>query len=539
MAILLAFGVSCMAYAGEESAKVAPPKEAREAAVVPRPVSLEKVEGRPFAFDQNSLLVIARGAAEKSVQHVVRSIAKATGFEPNGQPKEKEFLAKIVTLKLDPAIGKGRPDWQAAESYTLDVAKDGNSVEIAASNEHGLFNGVQTFVQLLDKGEDGKWRVPSVKIEDYPRFQWRGYLLDTSRHFRTKAEVLRSLDLLALHKMNVFHFHLCDDQGWRIEIKKYPKLIEVGAKLPNYGGKTGDGWFYTQDEIKEIVAYAADRHITVMPEIEMPGHSTSATTSYPELSCNGKPSNALCVTKEGTFEFMANVLDEVAELFPSPFIHVGGDEVLPEAWRACPTCKKRMDELMAGKIPDDVVVGRVNVTSGAGVATHEDICRLQGEFMRRIDAHLAKKGKRMIGWDEILDGGLAKGSKAAAMAWRGDSATAAATSQGRDVAASVYPNSYLDNGIPLDVTYAVEPVPADMPEEKAKHILGVQGNMWGEHTPTQARVDEQTYPRLCALAEVGWTPRANRDFKDFSARLERHAERLKAYGITIGPKTNK
>jgi hexosaminidase len=273
-----------------------------------------------------------------------------------------------------------------------------------------------------------------------------------------------------------------------------------------------------------------------VPEIEMPSHSTAATTSYPELSCDGKPSVELCAGKASTYEFMANVLDEVVELFPSPFVHIGADEVQPDHWRACPTCKKRMDELAAAKLPEGVVVHRLS-NPGFGVPPNEDIGRLQGEFVRRIDRHLAEKGKRMIGWDEIIESGLDKNSRAAVMAWRNDGAIAGALKLERDVVATVCPNCYLDYDIPLDVTYAVEPAPAGMPEAQANHVLGVQGNMWGERTPTQARVDQQTFPRLCALAEIGWTPRAARDFKDFSGRMERHAERLQPYGISIGPKT--
>jgi hexosaminidase len=507
----------------------------RAPAIVPQPVIVDKLDGKPFEFEADTLLVTARGADQKSVEQAVQVIRKATGLELNQSPKEKTSTANVLTLVLDDSIGKGRPDWQKAESYTLTVTKDGSGVEIAASNAHGLFNGVQTFVQLLDKGTDGKWRVPAVKIEDYPRFQWRGYLLDTSRHFRPKAEVLRTIDLLAMHKMNVLHLHLTDDQGWRIEIKRYPKLTEVGAKVPNYSGQTGEGWFYSQADIKEIVAYAAARYVNVVPEIEMPGHSGAATTSYPELSCTGKPASELCAGKESTYQFMANVLDEVVELFPSPFVHIGADEVGPAHWLACPDCKKRMDELAAAKPADDVMSQPLS-EKGFGLPLNVDTNRLQGEFVRRIDRHLAEKGKRMIGWDEILDSGLNKGSRAAVMAWRNDMTISGALKLDRDVVASVCPNCYLDYDIPLEVTYAVEPAPAEMPEKQAAHVLGLQGNMWGERTPTQDRVDQQTFPRLCALAEIGWTPRIVRDFPDFSARMKRHAERLQPYGISLAPK---
>jgi hexosaminidase len=235
---------------------------------------------------------------------------------------------------------------------------------------------------------------------------------------------------------------------------------------------------------------------------------------------------------------MANVFDEVVELFPSQFVHIGADEVQPEHWRACPVCKKRMDELAATKLPDDVEVFHFNAP-GAGVPFNEDTNRLQGEFVRRIDRHLAEKGKRMIGWDEIIESGLNKKSSAAVMAWRNQAAIDGATKLGHDLVASVFPNAYLNVDASLEATYAIEPAPADMPEEQAKHVLGVQGNMWCEFTPTQAQADQRIFPRLCAIAEIGWTPRPSRDFKDFTARLERHAERLKAYGITIAPNAKK
>ncbi len=364
----------------------------RPAAIVPQPVKIENLGGQPLVIGREGFVVAGRGADEKSISRANRVLGKVMGLEATEPPKKQPAKVAVLALVLDDTTGKGRPDWQAAESYALTVNPAKGEVEIAASDEHGLFNGVQSLAQLLDKGADGKWRVPAVKIEDYPRFPWRGYLLDTSRHFRPKAELLRYIDLLAMHKMNVFHLHLTDDQGWRIEIKRYPKLIEVGAHVPDYSGQRGEGWYYSQADIKEIVAYAADRFVTVLPEIEMPSHSTAATTSYPELSCDGKPSVELCAGKESTYQFMANVLDEVVELFPSPFIHIGADEVQPDHWRACPVCKKRMDELAAAKLPDGVEIYRLSAP-GYGVPPNQDISRLQGEFVRRIDRHLAEKGK--------------------------------------------------------------------------------------------------------------------------------------------------
>jgi hexosaminidase len=504
--------------------------------VVPKPVSMQSTEGKAFHLDSDVSVRTTGAVSPDCVASLTRAIKDATEIEPTGTAANAQ--AKAIVLRLDPSVGKGRPEWQAKEAYHLEVARNGSAIEIAASDEHGLFNGIQTLAQLAAKSDDGTWRVPSVKIEDYPRFQWRGYLLDTARHFRPKAEVLRYVDLLALHKLNLFHLHLTDDQGWRIEIKRYPKLTEVGAAVPDYTGGVGPGRFYTQDDIKEIVAYAAERHITVVPEIEMPGHSTAATTSYPELSCQGKPTCELCVSKESTFEFMTNVLDEVMPLFPSPFIHIGADEVRPEPWRACPSCKKRMDELATAKLPDGVKPFRIPVTTGAGRPFNEDIGRLQGEFIRRIDQHIAKKGKRMVGWDEILEGGLAKDSPSVAMVWRSAAAISAALEQGRDVVVCIHPPYYLDNGTSLQVTYLLEPTEGLAPALLQKagkpgtgRVLGLQGNMWGEGTPTQQRVDQMTFPRLCALAEVGWSPVEARDFKDFITRMGVHVNRLAPYGI--------
>lgn len=509
------------------------PQFSNAPAIIPQPVTLERLSGKPFPLDEGVSVSLGADTPSECARSVIRCVRVATGVELALSRDGIESKAKTIRLRLDPSVGQGRPKWQAAESYVLTVSSDGGGIEIAASDAHGLFNGAQTLTQLAEKDADGRWRIPAVRIEDYPRFQWRGYLLDTARHFRPKAEVLRYIDLMALHKLNVLHLHLTDDQGWRIEIRRYPKLTEVGAALPNYSKGLGTGWFYTQADIREIVAYAAERHIVVMPEIEMPGHSMSTTTSYPELSCDGAPSTELCAGKESTFEFMTNVLSEVADLFPSRFIHVGADEVQPERWRACPACSKRMEELAAAGPPAGVQPFRVQVTTTAGRPFHEDIGRLQGDFIRRIDRFLAGKGKRMTGWDEILDSGLESGSSAAVVAWRSPTAISGAVGQGRDVIVSLYPEYYLDNKVPLARTYAVEPVSPDFSEAQARHVLGVQGNMWAERTPTQAAVDQRTFPRLCALAEVGWSPRESRNFPDFVARLDRHAERLRLWGISL------
>ena len=388
--------------------------------VVPRPV-LPNFVGRTVDVERRDGYYGWPWCVRRVGRTGYRFVAAGHWHRPQGG--QRTHSGPGIVLRLDSAVGAGRPDWQAKEAYRLTAGA--RSVEIAAKDGHGLFNGIQTLAQLAEKGADGQWAVPPVKIDDFPRFPWRGYLLDPARHFRPKAEIFRIIDLLALHKLNVLQLHLTDDQGWRVEIPRYPKLTAIGARLPNFSGQKGEGWFYTRADIAEIVRYAAERFVTVVPEIEMPGHSGAATTAYPELGCEDRPSAELCVGKEATFTFAATVLDEVMSQFPANCIHVGGDEVQPQRWRACPVCKARMDALVKEPLPAGVTAVRVRVSNGAGRPFHEDIGRLQGEFIRRIDQHLRSKGRRMVGWDEILDGGLAGDSRAVVMAWRIAAAIAA------------------------------------------------------------------------------------------------------------------
>jgi hexosaminidase len=309
--------------------------------------------------------------------------------------------------------------------------------------------------------------------------------------------------------------------------------------VPNHSRKTGEGWFYSQEEVKELVAYAASRYVTIVPEIEMPGHSGAAIASYPELACGGKHpggwSAPLCVSQDAVLRFAKDVLDEVVAIFPSPYIHVGADEVRNGPWRNCQTCKPAMEKLMGEKRPDDVTTFRVpNTDPPADFAFREDNGRLQGEFVRTIDRHITLRGRRMVGWDEILDSGLRNNSTAAVMAWRGyGSAIGGATGQKRDVIVAVWPEYYLDNNTPLQRTYGHEPIPANLPAGEEAHVLGVQANMWGEGTPTIEQVDMRSFPRLCALSEVAWTPREARNFEDFSARLKLFRVRLELLGVRM------
>lgn len=399
------------------------------------------------------------------------------------------------------------------EGYRLVVNSKGIVVE--APTATGLFYGAQTIRQLVGRRFPAK--VPFCEIVDQPRFGWRGLLLDVSRHYRDKEFVKHYLDLLAFHKMNVFHWHLVDDQGWRIQIKRYPKLTEIGAWRTDEGRRYGG--FYTQDEVKEIVAYAKKRHITVVPEIEMPGHCNAALAAYPECSCTGGPfntpslwgvfSDVYCAGNEKTYAFNQGVLEEVLALFPSKFIHIGGDEVPKTRWEQCPKCQAKI--------------------KAEGLKNEHE---LQSYFIRRIDKWLADRGRRLVGWDEILEGGLAAG--ATVQSWRGMQGAIDAAKMGHDVIVSPTSHCYLDypyTNISVEKSYSFEPVPTELSAQEAKRVLGGEGNMWAELTPLHKDTDRQVFPRLTALSEVYWSPKAARNWSKFSARLAPHLDTLAAMGV--------
>lgn len=500
--------------------------------IIPRPQRAEYLDGG-YQLTERTVIYARSDKLKATAQYLAELLRPATGLilkvaSPRSMPSGG------VVLKLDDS----RVDL-GEEGYLLHCTPKG--VTITAATPSGVFYGVQTLRQLLPPEIEGrqtvegrKWIVPSVSIEDRPRFKWRGYMLDPARHFLTKEDLKRYIDLMALQKLNILQLHLTDDQGWRIEIKKYPKLTEVGSRS-NHSRKSGDGWFYSQADIKEVVAYATSRHVTVVPEIEMPGHSGAAIRAYPELGCTGKPvegwSAPLCVSKDSTFEYVTDVLDEVIALFPSPYIHVGADEVPAEHWRKCPRCTTNMERLAGEKLPDDVNPFRVKVDRKAGTAFHKDVGLLQGQFVRKVDKSLASKGRRMVGWDEIIESGLQRESRAVMMVWRSPHAIVGAVSQKRNLVISIFPDYYLDNGLSLKRTYDYEPVPAELSAEDEKYILGIQGNMWGEGTPSIRRVDMQSFPRLCAIAETGWSSRERRNFDDFSVRLSTFYRRLDLLGV--------
>jgi hexosaminidase len=439
-----------------------------------------------------------------------------------------------------------------AEGYELAAAPD--SVVIRAPTQAGLFYGVQTLFQLLppevfstNPASNVDWQMPCVQIEDWPRFKWRGLLLDVSRHFYNKAEVETLLDAMALHKLNVFHWHLTDDQGWRIEIKKYPKLTQVGAwragvgfgfdpkTTTAYGPDGRYGGFYTQDNIREVVQYAAARHITIVPEIEMPGHATAALAAYPQFSCTGGPftiplsggvfNGIYDPANEETFKFLEDVLTEVFQLFPGRYVHIGGDEVPKDTWKNSPECQALMKR--------------------EGLKNEEE---LQSWFIRRIEKFVSARGRTMIGWSEILQGGLAQ--NATVMDWIGGAREAA--SSGHDVVMTPTAYCYFDfyqtdkqatepkaagwgGPLTLNKIYSFEPIPTDLPPQFQSHILGAQGNLWTEWIPNLKHAEYMIFPRLTALAEVDWSSKEARNFDDFTRRLKTDNQRLDQLGVNHRP----
>ncbi|MBK8227352.1 MAG: family 20 glycosylhydrolase [Flavobacteriales bacterium] len=422
------------------------------------------------------------------------------------------------------------------EWHTLHVRPDG--ISVMAPTEAGLFRGSRTLIQLMEQGREAG-SLPCLTITDWPRFQWRGMHLDACRHFWSVEFTKKYIDLLARYKMNRFHWHLTEDQGWRIEIKKYPKLTEVGAwrkgsQVGPYSRREYDsipyGGFYTQEQIREVVAYAKARQITVVPEIEMPGHAMAALAAYPHLGCTGGPyevqkgwgvfEDVFCAGNDSVFTVMQDVLTEVMALFPGEYIHIGGDECPKERWKACAKCQMRMK---AEGLKDE----------------HE----IQSYFIQRIEKFVNSKGRKIIGWDEILEGGLAP--NAAVMSWRGTEGGVAAAKQNHNVVMSPGSHCYFDHyqgdpaNEPLAIggyttvqkVYSYEPVPAELNAEEAKYILGAQGNVWTEYILTPGHVEYMAVPRMLALAEVLWTPKEKRVEGDFIRRLEDEFPRLDAMNV--------
>jgi hexosaminidase len=495
--------------------------------LIPLPAQLMVADGK-FNVDSHTPIVVAdhAGSTLRTAHYLAELIARTRGLHlPVQQGAAK---ASAIVLLRDPHAPVAN-----REGYALDVTPQG--IRITARDDAGLFYGAVTLWQLLTPdAQHGAVQVPAVQIRDQPRFTWRGLMLDSARHFQSVAEIEQLLNQMAEHKLNVFHWHLTDDQGWRIQIKRYPELTRIGAwRTPPNAGHDGEpqryGGFYTQDEIRHVVAYAAARHITVVPEIDMPGHAQAVVAAYPQFGVTGQrpPVSVdwgvnpyLYNVDDATFQFITHVLDEVMALFPSKYIHVGGDEAVKDQWQAAPAVQAKMHAL-----------GLKN----------EDA--LQGWLIDRVGKYLDAHGRRLIGWDEILDGGVPV--DATVMSWRGAKGAIKAAQDGHDVVLSPAPDLYLDQlqsdradetagRIPvrdLASVYAFEPVPKELDAAQAQHVLGAQANAWTEHMPTMKHVEHAAFPRLAALSEVDWSPAAARDWSSFTNRLAAQFARYRAQGI--------
>jgi hexosaminidase len=500
--------------------------------IIPRPAEIS-IRNGSFVLDKTCSIQF--DANNKEVSRIAGFFSEYIENMYDIQFENTSF-DKTIQFKI---IGSSGLD---KEGYLLKV--DEKSIVIIASKPNGLFYGMQSLKQMLPlESTNGKLNIPFSDIKDQPRFAWRGNMLDVGRHFFPVSFIKKYIDILAMYKINTFHWHLTEDQGWRIEIKKYPLLTEIShwreeTWLGHYGSKLGMdgigyGGFYTQDQAREIVRYAAERYITVVPEIEMPGHSSAALAAYPNLGCTGGPykvqqiwgvhKDVYCAGKEETFEFLQNVLDEVLTIFPSEFIHVGGDECPKDAWEQCDACQKRIKE---NGLKDE----------------HE----LQSWFIARMDKYLASKGRRLVGWDEILEGGLAPG--ATVMSWRGEKGGIEAAKQKHDVVMSPNSHMYIDHYqsreieneplaiggfLPVEKVYDYEPVPAELSADEAKYILGVQTNLWTEYVATTKKAEYMLLPRLQAQAEVAWTKKELKNFDDFEKRLETDYLRLEKMDINF------
>ena len=499
--------------------------ETKTIAIIPRPMKME-VQAGTFNITPKTTIIVTSGA-RRIGQYLSELLAPATGFKLKVR-KLSQMKRRANCIVLRTVTDKNH---LGPEGYELKVLKD--RVLIDAPKPAGLFYACQSLRQLLPPAIESKekvygvaWTVPRVHIEDKPRFQWRGLMLDSSRYFQPKEFIKRYIDLLAYHKMNRFHWHLTDEQGWRVEIKKYPNLTEFGAWQKARGIEKVGG-FYTQKDIREIVAFAQSRYVTIIPEIEMPGHAQAALASYPQFSCTGGPFEVktgggrhpepyryhgkvnFCPGNDKTFEFLQDVLSEVVELFPAPWLHIGGDECVKDFWKKCPKCQARI--------------------KAQGLKDEDE---LQSYFIKRVENFLLTRNRRLVGWDEILEGGLAP--NATVQSWRGVAGGIAAAEQGHDVIMSPTSHCYLDSSnkqTTVVKVYSFEPIPLQLPADKTSHILGLEAAMWTHLSPTLFHIDRQVFPRLCALAEVGWSPKDLRQWEDFGERLKLHCSRLFLLGV--------
>jgi len=491
--------------------------------VVPAPSRI-RIQDGAFTFSPDSMVTVDRRSRELRTvaASLVDRIEMASGVRMDlAEHPAADGPAGSILYTTD-----GSDSLLGPEGYVLDVRPAG--IQLRASHPAGAFYATQTLRQLFPPEIDGSsatadprgWVLPAVRIHDSPRFHWRGMLLDCCRHFMTVEFVKRYIDLLSYYKLNRFHWHLTEDQGWRIEIEKYPELTQVGAWRMEPGGERYGG-YYTRSQIRDVVEYALERHVTVVPEIEMPGHATAALAAHPELSCSGGPfsvasgwgifDDVFCAGKDATFDFLQNVLTEVMELFPGNYVHIGGDECPKERWRTCADCQRR--------VADEAL---------------EDEAGLQGYFVRRIAAFLHDRGRRLIGWDEILEGGLPP--SATVQSWRSMNGAVEAVTSGHDVIVSPISHAYFDADIAttdLRKVYSFEPMPGELAGSERSRVLGGECNMWTERTP-QETVDRKMFPRLLAMSECLWSQSENKGFHDFHHRLQHHYQRLTELGVDYG-----
>ena len=512
--------------------------------VVPLPDRIDGIKSADFKLTNRCLIDYPMGNRdmERNAAMLSGYIEELAGMHLSIRPVNAANNSGGISLLLDSKM-------KSDEGYRITVTSRG--VEIAGKTPAGVFYGIQTLRKAIPVGKTDQILLPAVQVASTPRFGYRGMHLDCVRHFFGVETVKRYIDIMALHGMNRLHWHLTDDQGWRVEIKKYPRLTEVGGwrdgTTLGHNSPVNDGirygGFYTQEQIRDIVRYAADRYITIIPEIDMPGHMVAALTAYPELGCTGGPyevwgrwgvhDDILCVGKDGTLQFVRDVLDEVMQLFPGEYIHIGGDEAPRVRWQQCPLCQQRISD--EGIQP----VGRQSAEA-----------RLQGWFTAQVQHYLAQHGRRIIGWDELLDCGV--DDSATIMSWTGAEPGARGALLGHDVIMTPVDPLYFDyyqtsktwneptafGGCnTLRKVYDFEPVAPDLPEDKQSHILGAQANLWTEYVTCEPQIQYQVLPRMAALAEVQWLQPRDKNYQDFRARLPRLVEIYRHYGWTYRAKS--
>lgn len=497
--------------------------------IIPQPLEVEVLDANGFILSPNTQLYARGSEAKKIAEFFIAKMNLATGYN-NTLSNGRAEIELSIDNKLD----------LSAEGYKLNVSS--KKITVVGRDAAGLFYGMQSLMQLFPAEISSfssvsgvEWIVPAVNIVDEPRFSYRGVMLDVCRHFMPVDFIKKQLDLFSMFKINRLHWHLTEDQAWRVEIKKYPLLAEIGAKRIEGEGFEYSG-FYTQEQIKEVVAYATERQIVIIPEFELPGHELAAISAYPELSCKGEKITpriiwgvedvVICPAKEITFQFIEDVIAEMVQLFPGEYFHVGGDECPKRSWASCEACQD--------------LIKREGLEAKDGHTAEE---RLQSYVIKRAEEILAKYNKKLIGWDEILEGGLS--ASATVMSWRGEQGGITAAKQGNNVIMSPNADMYYDKYqgdsrmepvaiggyLPLAATYAYNPIPSELSKEESKLVMGVQANVWSEYMYNPSLMEYRLYPRLCALAEVGWSQLDRKEFNDFARRINNACVRLDSYNV--------